>query len=71
MPHFVKFAGNPQDPSPPAIKRRDQLISVGTSIREPRVQYVSPLDRLMVGVSLFAPGLADWLLARSFHWEST
>ncbi len=44
---------------------------VRAAIREPRVQYVSPLDRLMVGVSLLAPGLADWLLARSFHWEST
>jgi len=33
LPHFVKFAGNPHDPSPPAIRRRDQLISVGTSIR--------------------------------------
>lgn len=33
MPHFVLFAGNPQQPAPPPIKRRDQKISVGTSIR--------------------------------------
>ena len=33
MPHFVKFDGNPHNPAPPAVKRRDQLISVGTSIR--------------------------------------
>jgi hypothetical protein len=33
MPHFVKFDGNPHHVAPPAIKRRDQLISVGTSIR--------------------------------------
>lgn len=33
MPHFVKFAGNPHQAAPPAIKRHDQLISVGTSIR--------------------------------------
>ena len=33
MPHFVLFDGNPQQPAPPPIKRRDQKISVGTSIR--------------------------------------
>jgi hypothetical protein len=33
VPHFVKFDGNPHNPAPPAVKRRDQLISVGTSIR--------------------------------------
>jgi len=33
MPHFVKFAGNPHQAAPPAVKRVTQSISVGTSIR--------------------------------------
>ena len=33
MPQFVKFTGNFQNPAPPAVKRHDQTISVGTSIR--------------------------------------
>ena len=37
---------------------------VRAAIREPRVQYVSRIDQIMIGVSLLAPGLTDWLLAR-------
>jgi short-subunit dehydrogenase len=39
------------------------------AVREPRIAYVSRADRLMVLVSLAAPRLADWMLARSFQWE--
>lgn len=39
------------------------------AIREPRVAYVSRLDRLAVGLSIAAPRLADWLLSRAFVWE--
>jgi short-subunit dehydrogenase len=39
------------------------------AIREPRVQYVALADRLRVGLSLLAPRVADWMLARAFSWE--
>ncbi len=42
---------------------------VRAAIREPRVAYVSAGDRLAAAVSLLAPRLTDWLLARSFSWE--
>jgi len=37
--------------------------------REPRVAYVARADRLIVGFSLLAPRLTDWLLGRSFQWD--
>jgi short-subunit dehydrogenase len=37
--------------------------------REPRVAYVSQADRAQVLLSLLAPRLADWLLARAFRWQ--
>jgi serine 3-dehydrogenase (NADP+) len=37
--------------------------------REPRVAYVSWRDRATVLLGVVAPGLTDWLLARSFAWE--
>ena len=39
------------------------------AIRQPRVAYVSMADRLIVGLSLLAPRLADWMLGRAFEWE--
>jgi short-subunit dehydrogenase len=37
--------------------------------REPRVAYVSWIDRMQVLLSLVAPPLADRLLARAFTWQ--
>lgn len=42
---------------------------VRAAVREPRVAYVRPADRLALGLSLLAPRLADWMLGRSFSWE--
>jgi short-subunit dehydrogenase len=56
---------NPRAASPEQV---GQAI-LRAAIREPRVAYVTLRDRLTIGVSLLLPGLADWLLARSFSWE--
>jgi short-subunit dehydrogenase len=39
------------------------------AIHEPRVQYVALADRLMIGFSLLAPRLTDWMLRRAISWE--
>ena len=39
------------------------------AVREPRVAYVSLIDRLTLGFSLLAPQLTDWMLGRAFEWR--
>jgi len=50
-----------------APERVAQVI-LRAAVREPRVAYVGWADRLMVLMSLLAPGLVDRVLARSFGW---
>jgi short-subunit dehydrogenase len=55
--------------APVATPERVAQAILRAAIREPRVAYVSWVDRLMVLFSLLAPGLADRLLRKAFTWE--
>jgi serine 3-dehydrogenase len=62
--HEVRRAG-----SRGVLPERVAQAILRAAIREPRVAYVRPLDRLMLWASLLTPGLTDALLGRAFGWE--